>query len=182
LLASDSTLEPEDYAEANATLATDRGHQAPLASFTGTTHWKDTNLLSNITPQKSNLNQGPWERLESAERDLARQPGVAAVFTVTGPLYERSMPMLPKSDEPHQIPSGYWKVVAIQKDDGIDVAAFIMEQETARNANYCAHRVTVDTVEQRSGLDFFAALPDGAEEQVVRVAGLLNQRLGCGSN
>jgi len=26
--------------------------------------------------------------------------------------------------EPHQIPSGYWKIVAIQQDDGLDVAAF----------------------------------------------------------
>jgi endonuclease G len=80
LLAADATLEPEDYAEANATVGTDRGHQAPLASFTGTTHWKDTNLLSDITPQKADLNQGPWERLESAERALPRQSGVAAVF------------------------------------------------------------------------------------------------------
>ena len=181
LLASDATLEPEDYTEANATLGTDRGHQAPLASFTGTTHWKDTNLLSNITPQKANLNQGPWERLESAERDLARQTGIGAVFTVTGPLYERSMPMLPKADEPHQIPSGYWKIVAIQQDDGIDVAAFIMDQDTARNANFCAHRATVDSVEQRSGLDFFSGLPNGLEEQIERGEGLLLHRLGCGN-
>jgi DNA/RNA endonuclease G (NUC1) len=54
-----------------------------------------------------------------------------------------------------------------------------MEQETPRSANFCAHRVTVDVVEKRSGLDFFSALPNGAEEQVESGAGLLNQRLGC---
>ena len=36
-----STLEPADYRVANAALQTDRGHQAPLASFTGTDHWQD---------------------------------------------------------------------------------------------------------------------------------------------
>jgi endonuclease G len=87
--------------------------------------------------------------------------------------------MLPKADEPHQIPSGYWKIAAIQQEDGIDVAAFIMDQYTARSANFCAHRVTVDAVEQKSGLDFFSGLPNGLEEQIERGAGLLNQRLGC---
>ena len=43
-------LEPDDYKDAHATIHTDRGHQAPLASFTGTEHWSDTNYLSNITP------------------------------------------------------------------------------------------------------------------------------------
>ena len=61
---------PDDYTGANAALGTDRGHQAPLASFAGTDHWRDTNVLSNITPQASALSQGPWARLETRVRDL----------------------------------------------------------------------------------------------------------------
>lgn len=49
------TLEPEDYEQAHDVLGTDRGHQAPLASFKGTAKWRETNYLSNITPQKSDL-------------------------------------------------------------------------------------------------------------------------------
>jgi endonuclease G len=64
------TLEPDDYTGANAAPHINRGHQVPLASFTGTDHWKKTNLLSNITPRKSNLNQGPWKRLEGKVREL----------------------------------------------------------------------------------------------------------------
>ena len=48
-LAKDETLEPNDYEGANKTLKTDRGHQAPLASFKGTKYWYQTNYLSNIT-------------------------------------------------------------------------------------------------------------------------------------
>src|SRR3990167_3884724 len=66
------TLEPEDYTRAPAELGIDRGHQAPLATFTGTSSWRDTNYLSNITPQSSDLNQGPWLALENAERELVR--------------------------------------------------------------------------------------------------------------
>jgi endonuclease G len=180
LLPNNRTLEPEDYDDANAALSTDRGHQAPLASFTGTAFWRDTNLLSNITPQQGDLNKGPWERLESAERTLAQSPaGMGGVFTTTGPLYERLMPRLPAADEDHRVPSGYWKVVAIQSGDTAVVAAFIMEQETPRGDNFCAHRTTVDEIEQRSGLDLFRDLPPDKETALESSAGPLAVRLGC---
>ncbi len=92
-LPASATLEPDDYRDAAATLKTDRGHQAPLASFAGMESWATTNYLSNITPQASALNQGPWVRLETAVRSLASRSG-GAVHVVTGPLYERPMPSL----------------------------------------------------------------------------------------
>ncbi len=80
------TLEADDYDEANATIKTDPGHQVPLASFARTDHAQETNYLSNITPQKSALNQGPWKRLETALRDLAKQQDFEAVYVMSGPL------------------------------------------------------------------------------------------------
>ena len=157
MAASDVDPGPDDYRGANAALHTDRGHQAPLGSFTGTAHWLDTNYLSNITPQSSALNQGPWVRLETAVRALARQTTVEAVYVMTGPLYERQMPALPGADEPHRVPSSYWKIVAIQDGSTISATAFIFDQNTPRSANMCDHVETVDTVEQRSGLDFLVA-------------------------
>ncbi len=177
-LPASSTLEPDDYRGANAALRTDRGHQAPLASFAGTAHWRDTNYLSNITPQSSALNQGPWVRLETAVRNLAQQAAVDSVYVMTGPLYERQMPSLPEADEPHRIPSGYWKIVATQNGSSITTAAFVFDQDTPRNADMCSHVATVDAVEQRSGLDFFRALPDAAETALERASSLTNE-LGC---
>ena len=106
-LAEDETLEPEDYKGAHATLHTDRGHQAPLASFKGTDYWSQTNYLSNITPQLSALNQGLWKEVEDHVRDLAL---IQPVYVMTGPLYERDMEALPGADEPHKVPSGYWNL------------------------------------------------------------------------
>lgn len=48
-LAADETLRPADYDSTSDTLHVDRGHQAPLASFSGTPSATDTNVLSNIT-------------------------------------------------------------------------------------------------------------------------------------
>lgn len=52
------TTAPADYTGANAALKVDRGHQAPLASLAGVSDWESLNYLSNITPQKSDLNPG----------------------------------------------------------------------------------------------------------------------------
>lgn len=163
LLDENETLEPDDYKDAHATLKTDRGHQVPLASFTGTEHWKDTNYLSNITPQKSALNQGPWLRLESKVRELARQRNV---YVMTGPVYLREMPSLPRADESHTIPSGYWKLVAIENGNGIKVAGFFFKQETERGANVCDHLTAVDEIEEKSELDFYWHLEDEQEGRI----------------
>lgn len=150
-LGREETLEPEDYDGASTALGTDRGHQAPLASLSGTPFAADTNLLSNITPQSATLNQGAWQRLEARERELARVERTA-VYVLTGPLFERLMPPLPGADERHRVPSGYWKVVATA--DG-RLTAFAFEQETPRSADYCASRRSLDQVELRARLRLF---------------------------
>lgn len=145
-------LEPDDYKGAYATLKTDRGHQVPLASFTSTPYWKMTNYLSNITPQKSNLNQGSWVRLENAVRELVRNTG--DVFVITGPIYEtdQEQMVLPGADEPHQVPTGYFKIVA--KRDG-RVSTFLFDQDVPRNYPRCDALVTLEETEIRSGLNIF---------------------------
>ncbi|MYE81132.1 MAG: DNA/RNA non-specific endonuclease [Gammaproteobacteria bacterium] len=175
------TLEPDDYRDANAELGTDRGHQAPLASFTGTDAWETTNYLSNITPQRSALNQGAWRRLEDAVRSLARSRGGAGVHVTTGPLYERNMGVLPGADEAHVVPSGYWKIVATDDRGGIRVAAFAFGQDTPRNASHCDadKRVSVSEVERRSGLDFFHALDPEDQRRLENGPGNLYEDLGC---
>ena len=148
-LAPDETLEPDDYTDAHETLKVDRGHQAPLAAFSGTPFWKDTDLLSNITPQASDLNEGAWQHLEAHVTKLVSDRNTA-VYVLTGPLFEKLMPPLPKADERHRVPSGYWKVVTTE--DG-RLTAFIFGQDTPRNADYCSKRVTLDEVELRARLD-----------------------------
>ncbi len=179
LLAPEETLEPADYKDAHAVLKVDRGHQAPLASFSGTPNWHETNYLSNITPQRSDLNQGPWQRLEQRVRDLAERGSVSEVFVSTGPLYEREMGALPRTAKPHRVPSAYWKVVAIRSGATIRVAAFYFDQDTERGADFCGHARTVAEIERRSGLDFFYALEDTEEANVESRPGALVPDLGC---
>jgi endonuclease G len=148
-LAAADTLEPDDY-DGISQLHMDRGHQAPLEAFTRSPQWREANYLSNITPQDLTLNRGRWARLEKAERDLA-QARDEAVFVVTGPLYEEDTHDLPQADEPHRIPSGYWKVVSMRAGGA---AGFIFSQ-APDEGTYCDHIAPVSEIESRSGLDLF---------------------------
>ena len=70
------TLIPSDYkGMSEAPYFFDRGHQAPLAAFKNHNKWYVVNYLSNITPQKKNLNRGAWKALESTERKFAKHYG-----------------------------------------------------------------------------------------------------------
>jgi len=160
------TLEPNDYKNAYEKLKVDRGHQAPLGSFKGAKYWEETNYLSNITPQKSELNQGIWKKLEEKERSLVKAGKV--IYVMTGPLYEKEMPSLPGADEPHRVPSGYWKIIVLpgKSINSLQVAAFIFDQDTPRNDTVIGHICTTNDIEKRSGLDFFRELPDGIEEKI----------------
>jgi endonuclease G, mitochondrial len=162
-LDTDETLEAkpgsqDDYRGAHAAQQYDRGHLAPLASFRGSRYAWQVNYYSNIVPQRSALNQGPWMRLEACERELVGAYG--SVWVMTGPLYEWAMPLLPHCDEAHAVPSGFWKIVAVVEDDVLHAAAFIMDQDTARSAPVGAHVTTIDAIESRSGLEFFWQLPE----------------------
>ena len=161
-LADNETLEPEDYKGANQALKTDRGHQAPLASFKGTKSWNETNFLSNITPQKAELNQGAWKALEDKVRELSKDN---IVYVTTGTLYEKDMPDLPQADEEHKIPSGYWKIIVIPEPE-LKVMAFIFPQDTPRSAKYEDYTCSIDDIERRTGLDFLSDLEDSVEDEV----------------
>lgn len=162
------TLDEPQYAGAPAALHIDHGHQAPLAAFSGTDQWDDTNFNSNMTPQASALNQGPWQRLEFWERSVTLQSG-GPIYVYTGPLYERVMKPMPAGPRYHRVPSGYWKIVA--HSDG-RMTAFIMDQNTPRRAKHCDYRVPLLEVELRSRLQFFPRRRDAPLRS-------LDELLGC---
>lgn len=176
-LDSSDTLEPGDYTDANAVLETDRGHQVPLASFSNSDDWAMLNYLSNITPQSSDLNQGPWVDLETAVRSMVSAG--QDVYVVSGPLYEWTFGTLPGADESHTIPSGYFKVVITDNNGWVEASAFIMEQNASRSDDFCDSEVTVDEAESRSGLDIMPSLAWYKESAVEGYLGGVTASLGC---
>lgn len=132
----------DDWYDAYKTYEYEKGHQAPLAAFSGTEFWRLTNLLSNITPQKKQLNERAWKDLEQRVRDVAHSLG--NIYVITGPLYETPMPPLPHAREDHQVPSGYWKVIK----RGLRTEGFIMRQNISADKKVCDAIVPILEIEQ----------------------------------
>lgn len=165
----------------NVLLGVDRGHQAPLAGLGGASDWQSLNYLSNITPQKADLNQGPWVRLEAKERELANRSDVTAVYSVTGPLFERHIATLPAAPSV-EIPSAYWKIIfiGVSPDKG-QYVAFLMDQTTPKSANFCDYQVTVDLIESKTNpkLTIWSSLPANVSALIKATKGTLANEMGC---
>lgn len=167
------TLEPADYNGTYNALRMDRGHQAPLGSLDGGEDYFETNYLSNITPQKAELNRGTWLKVEDTERELIAQYKVSEYIIVyTGTLFERTMPKMPGVDENATIPSGFWKIVFVPAESGLETVAFIFDQDTPSHANPIDYIVSIDEIELRSGLDFLWEVEDVEENRIEKTTNI----------
>jgi endonuclease G len=158
-------LERADYKDAFSLMQIEKGHLCPRGSVRGSRDWQAADYFSNIAPQKTNLNHGAWNKLEIKIRDLVNI--FTYVYVVTGPLYERKMPMLPNADEKHRIPSGYWKIVAVEIDGMLPIfAAFVFNQDIPEGAGFLESLTTVNDVESRCGYNLFWQLDDHVEDSI----------------
>ena len=122
-----------------------------------------------------------WVKLENAVRTLANKPVTDAVYVMTGPLFEREMPVMPKADENHQAPSSYWKIIATERDGVVKIATFLLDQETKRKASFCEERfiTSARVIENKSGLNFFHALIRAQQDKLETGPATLLPDLGC---
>jgi DNA/RNA endonuclease G (NUC1) len=176
LPASFTHLTTADYTDAGAFhgYGIDRGHMT--RSFDRTTGSLDnarTYLLSNVVPQASDMNQGPWANLENDLGDLARVQG-KEVYIITGPAGNKGTL---KNEGKIVIPTSTWKVaVVLPHDHGLadivdyrdlEVIAVNMPNEPGvRNVDWNTYRTTVDAIEALTGYDLLALLPDDIENAV----------------
>ena len=165
-----------DYTGAGAIagFGIDRGHLArSFDRTTGTLDNADTFLFSNIVPQASDLNQGPWAIFEDFLGDLARLQN-KEVYIIAGVAGNKGTV---KNEGKIVIPAQTWKVAVIMpRDQGLanihdyrdlEVIAVIMPNEPGvRNVDWHTYQTTVDAVEALSGYDLLALLPDNIERAV----------------
>ncbi|MGI9212384.1 MAG: DNA/RNA non-specific endonuclease [Methylococcaceae bacterium] len=158
-------IDHEDYQNSGY----DRGHLAPnhaISVVYGREAQLETFLMTNISPQKPELNQKLWERLEEVELDrLARN--FESVWVTTGPLFDSQVERL-KSAYRVEIPDAFYKIYAIPNSDSnkTRLLAFMMPQTVHGNEPLDQYLTTVDEIERQTGLDFFADMEDSVENRL----------------
>ena len=146
----------------------DRGHMAPA----GDMKWdamamSESFYMTNICPQVHSLNAGKWNSLEKKCRELAKKFG--KVYITCGPIYTSKKPKVIGANRV-AVPDAFYKVILIPNaNNGEPIAMGFVFQNKKEVRTLISHQLTVDRVEEMTGLDFFADLPDEIENKIESV-------------
>lgn len=141
----------------------DRGHMAPAADMKWSQKaMEESFYLSNICPQNSNLNRGDWNDLEELSRQWAKKYG--AIYIACGPIYDTKRPKRIGNNQV-AVPNAFYKVILINDKKDPKAIGFIFPNSTGHKP-LKKYMVTVDSVEKRTRIDFFPALPDEVENRI----------------
>ncbi|MBQ7686503.1 MAG: DNA/RNA non-specific endonuclease [Bacteroidaceae bacterium] len=143
----------------------DRGHMCPAADNQHSQKaMVECFYMTNMCPQRHALNSGAWNDLEIQCRSWARNYG--RVYICSGPIYDK---------KPYQtignrrscriaVPDRFFKVV-LMVGRQTKAIGFIYPNGSA-NKEMRSYAVSVDKVEQVTGLNFFYLLDDKIENQI----------------
>ncbi len=148
---------PTDYSRSGY----DRGHLAPAGDFKyDQSLTYETFYMSNMSPQKPDLNQHIWNDMEMKIRDWAEDRN--ELIIVTGPVLKDGLEYIGKQNR-IAVPEQYYKIVYDKKAQ--QAIAFLMKNEGSIEL-LSSFVVSIDEIEKLTGIDFFAKLPDNIEKKI----------------
>ena len=153
----DRCPEPYEYTRSGY----DRGHMAPAADM----KWDydamhNSFYMTNICPQKHSLNSGGWKRLEEKIRDWVVKD--SALIIVTGPIITENMETI---GDGIAVPTKFFKAILAPFSNPHKAIGFIYKNEGGQK-KIKDQAVSIDEIEQQTGLDLFFNLPDDIENKL----------------
>lgn len=162
-----------------------RGHQLPRADRQVTQKSvASTCYPTNMTPQDGSFNSGIWVNLENAVRNFAGRSDT--LYVVTGCMWNESKKYTqPYSDTQFAVkvpnayfkallfrsiynPSGKYYIYADETKGFMAVAYYIPHDTSISGKPYNDYQITVDRLEEITGIDFFVNLPGQIGEDLAR--------------
>ena len=141
----------------------DRGHMAPAADMKWSKQaMKESFYMSNICPQNRKLNRDDWGDLEESCRKWADKYGT--IYIACGPIYDSKSPKR-IGESRVAVPDRFFKVVLVYNRKNPMAMGFLFENK-ANHQDLKNYMVTVDKVEEETGLDFFPKVPDSIEKRI----------------
>ena len=146
----------------------DRGHLAPAADMRwSSTAMSESFFMSNMSPQVPSFNRGIWKRLESKVRDWARDN--KRIYIVTAGILDEGLNTIGSNSI--SIPNYYYKVILDYTEPELKAIGFILPNKKSK-ALLQSLAISVDSVEIRTGIDFFYNLPDDKENELESIIDL----------
>ncbi|MDW7695089.1 DNA/RNA non-specific endonuclease [Flammeovirgaceae bacterium SG7u.111] len=140
----------------------DRGHLAPAADLRFTEEaMYESFYFSNISPQTPAFNRGIWKKLEGQVRSWASE--YDTLYVITGGILEEGLPTIGENEV--AVPKYFYKIVFDVSGSDIKSIAYLMPN-MASDEELEYYIVSVDRLEELTGIDFFPALPDSLEDKL----------------
>lgn len=140
----------------------DRGHLAPAADMSfSELAMEESFLYSNISPQLPGFNRGIWKRLEEEVRSEALSSD--SIYVFTGPVFSISGESIGANRV--TIPTGFYKIVIGFNRKDIRVKCWLIPHHENLDQTI-SYRVSVDSIESATGVDFFYYLPERLESRL----------------
>lgn len=147
----------------------DRGHLAPSADF----RWSKQALsesyyYSNMTPQRKGFNRESWAEVETLLRRIVDN-NPQNYLIITGPILTDTMKVIEKSINKLSIPDYHYKIIADLSSDSPKGMAFLMPNRKCE-LPASEYVVTIDSIQQLTGLDFFPTLSEKLQKAVEKTS------------
>lgn len=137
---------------------------------------EQTFYYSNMTPQNQDHNGGIWNQLEQLVQGWGRNAGFRDVLYVAkGGTIRDGQISTRKLNGKMVIPQYYYMAMVVKKGDAYHGIAFWTEHRKYTKTSLSSLAISIDELEQRTGIDFFHNLPDDIE-QVVEAETLSSHR------
>jgi len=137
----------------------DKGHLIPAADREFSENaYHETFLTSNISPQNHEFNAGIWNQLEQKTRYWAKK--YDGIYVVTGGVLKEGLQTI--GDEHVSVPDTFYKIIVAISEGKHKAIAFLIPNKPT-STSYYEYVVSIDEVEQQTGIDFFPKLPDSIE-------------------
>lgn len=147
---------PKDYSGSGY----DRGHLCPAGDMTfNTVAMNESFYMSNMSPQSPSFNRGIWQTLEGTVRHWATVE--KELHVVTGPIFKDNLGVLAAGIT---IPGYFYKVIYDPTDKQKMIGLVLPNCKGEKQLHEYA--VSVDYIEELTGVDFFAGLPDELENEL----------------
>lgn len=135
----------------------DRGHLAPAHDMAfNETAMEECFYMTNISPQDPDFNRGIWKSLETKVRHWAETE--KRLYIVTGPILRKKVSSRDRMVEGGPtVPSKFYKIILDYEGSERKAIAFVLENKASKKS-LTTYAVSIDEVEELTGLDFFPDL------------------------
>ena len=129
---------------------------------------KQTFYISNAHPQYQKHNGGLWNTLEDKVQSWGNNTSLRdTLYVVKAGTIEDDQVLAPTSTG-LVVPKYFYMAVLRVKNDQYKALAFWTEHTNTSitKANWKDYAITIDELEEKTGIDFFCNLPDDIEDEV----------------